>query len=550
MAVVEIAKIQIRRGQENQTGVPQLDGGEFGWAADTERLYIGLKVEDGGARDANVRILTENDERNFFALGVTESTYTYKLGSYITSPDGFTEEVERTVQEKLDDVVNFKDFGGVGDGINDETALLQLAIDRLFLDTLDLESSEGFHPGKKLYVPAGTYNITGTIYIPKHTTIIGEGIDKTIFNLVSTGTHAFQTCDYSSSGGGVGYVHFDNTTTINSLDQPKNIQLEGMTIQYDAELSTVTWGLSLLSLDCANDAVVSRVKFKGHHVAGDNTVETYSGIDIRGFGEVTSEDVLIDNCHFEGLYDSVKSNYDIVGPIIQNSTFFDSVRGVAFNAPKDTAATVGPRYGKIINNRFENIEQQGIYAGVTGNNTGTFHISQNNTFVNVGNYFNDLGEYSSTGTAVISFLSEQNSSVDDRFDRLEFQRDKRGAGLTYNPLIEGKASMDQTFVSTTTAATLAATAIVRLPITGQPQQISVKYNIIEPGAIDRMGTVDLLVRDGTSPSYVITDNYTFNVGYGLINWSANIASGYKAIELLVLNGGAPVQVEYQTKVML
>ncbi len=36
----------------------------------------------------------------------------------------------------------------------------------------DLESSEGFHPGKKLYVPAGTYNITGTIYIPKHTTII------------------------------------------------------------------------------------------------------------------------------------------------------------------------------------------------------------------------------------------------------------------------------------------------------------------------------------------------------------------------------------------
>ena len=61
MAVIEISRIQVRRGQENQTGVPILAGGEFGWAADTEHLYIGLRREDGGARDANVRVLTEND---------------------------------------------------------------------------------------------------------------------------------------------------------------------------------------------------------------------------------------------------------------------------------------------------------------------------------------------------------------------------------------------------------------------------------------------------------------------------------------------------------
>ena len=52
MAVIEISKIQVRRGQENQTGVPPLDGGEFAWAADTENLYIGLRRDDGGARDA------------------------------------------------------------------------------------------------------------------------------------------------------------------------------------------------------------------------------------------------------------------------------------------------------------------------------------------------------------------------------------------------------------------------------------------------------------------------------------------------------------------
>ena len=61
MAVIEIAKIQVRRGQENQTGVPPLAGGEFAWATDNENLYIGLKRADGAARDANIRVLTEND---------------------------------------------------------------------------------------------------------------------------------------------------------------------------------------------------------------------------------------------------------------------------------------------------------------------------------------------------------------------------------------------------------------------------------------------------------------------------------------------------------
>lgn len=548
MAVVEIAKIQVRRGQENQTGVPQLDGGEFGWAADTENLYIGLKIEDGGSRDANVRILTENDERNFFALGVTSSTYTYRLGSYITAENGFSEEVERTVQEKLDDFVNFTDFGGVGDAVNDETRRLQLAVDRLFLDTLDFEGTTGRHPGKKLFVPAGTYNITATIYVPRYTTIVGEGIDKTVFNVVSTGTHAFQTCDYRSQGGEYGYIHFDNTATINSLDQPKGVYFEDMTIKYDVALSTVTSGLSLLSLDCANDAVVKRVKFKGWHSPGDSSVNSYAGVDIRGFGEVTSENVLIDNCQFEGLHDSVKSNYDIINPIVQNSEFNDCRRGVVFNYPKHGSATVGPRYAKIKHNKFENIEEQAIYSGVGGD---TFHVSQNNTFINVGNYFNQWGERSSTGTAVISFLSNNNASIDDHFDRYQFQLDQKGATLTYNPLVEGHASIDSSSVTTATLVSSSATSVVRLPITGYTQHINIKYNVMQEGFVDRMGTVVVLVRSGSNPSFVVTDDYTFNTGEGAVSWNVVVDSGYKYLEVNATNSDTSNYIiEYQTKIML
>ena len=44
MAIIEVAKIQVRRGQELQTGIPRLDPGEFGWAEDTEHLYIGKRI--------------------------------------------------------------------------------------------------------------------------------------------------------------------------------------------------------------------------------------------------------------------------------------------------------------------------------------------------------------------------------------------------------------------------------------------------------------------------------------------------------------------------
>ena len=42
MAVVQISKIQIRRGKKNSdSGVPQLSSAELAWAVDTQELFIG-----------------------------------------------------------------------------------------------------------------------------------------------------------------------------------------------------------------------------------------------------------------------------------------------------------------------------------------------------------------------------------------------------------------------------------------------------------------------------------------------------------------------------
>ena len=68
MAVVQISRIQVRRGQKNiGSGLPQLASGEFGWAVDSRELYIGNgAVSEGSPEVGNTQVLTEYD--NIFTL--------------------------------------------------------------------------------------------------------------------------------------------------------------------------------------------------------------------------------------------------------------------------------------------------------------------------------------------------------------------------------------------------------------------------------------------------------------------------------------------------
>ena len=58
MAVVQISRIQVRRGQSQQgSGVPQLASGEIGWAVDTRELFIGNgAVSEGAPSVGNTKV--------------------------------------------------------------------------------------------------------------------------------------------------------------------------------------------------------------------------------------------------------------------------------------------------------------------------------------------------------------------------------------------------------------------------------------------------------------------------------------------------------------
>jgi hypothetical protein len=575
MAVIEIARIQVRRGQENQTGIPQLAGGEFAWAEDTENLYIGLKREDGGARDANIRVLTENDARlfnSFISDGgvntgtqyvwnvdnsrtITSSTYTSSL------PDG-NNKVSRTLQNKLDDFVSIADFGVITSTATDAidcTTAIQTAIDHLFLDldvyngtTYDIDRSLRYN--KKILFPAGIYRVGGTIFIPKGTVIVGEGIDKTIIENITTGSGVFQTVDYNKRRLDPSLGKFDANTSsgatiITGPGQPANIHIEGMTIRYSTTTALLSH-LSLISLDCVDNATIKQVKFQGHHSVETQADAGYTGIDIRGYNEITSDNIVIDNCQFTGLYYDIKSDYDIKHVVIQNNSFKYSKYAIAFSTVYNLLATSGPTYARVINNKFEEIENQGFYVGDNTSGVPTNHVSENNTYIRVGNY--GYNETANIGTSIIKFNTIGNASVNDSFSRQIWQNQNFGGNYTYYPLIEGRATIDLNSISTATLVANATSTVMRLPVTGYNQYLHIKY-ICSGGSIQKIGNLHVYVRPGfPEPAHVeIVDDYNVDLSDGGLYWGVTTEGTYRYFELKGVNPSTTdVRLEMQTKLML
>ena len=88
---------------------------------------------------------------------------TTDAGSVTYLPAG-TSAVQTTVQTKLRESVSVKDFGAVGDGVTDDTAAIQAAIDAV--------SANG---GGKVFLPEATYATTTAIKPKSNVHIVGEG---------------------------------------------------------------------------------------------------------------------------------------------------------------------------------------------------------------------------------------------------------------------------------------------------------------------------------------------------------------------------------------
>lgn len=109
--------------------------------------------------------------------------------SFISSGTGA---VSRSVGDKLQDTVSVKDFGAVGDGVTDDTAAIQAAIDYC----------EANVDGGCIYLPTGKYKVTSTLTVTASKTgFAGAGVGTTL--IIPTGNYGDAISFYS---GGVNYL--------------------------------------------------------------------------------------------------------------------------------------------------------------------------------------------------------------------------------------------------------------------------------------------------------------------------------------------------------
>jgi hypothetical protein len=466
MAVVQISRIQHRRGRKNQgSGLPQLASGEIGWAIDTQEVYIGNgAVSEGAPAVGNTKILTEADDLLDLA-----GQYAYKRGEIQTGV-ALASPVERTVQAKLDDIVNVRDFGALGDG-SDQTVQIQRAIDQLFINS----ATKGLFKSRiTLYIPAGEYLISSPgLKLPPFANIIGAGIDKTVLNSnpANAPEHIFRTVNELSIPG----TYADPSTTT-SDNMARFLRLEGMSMTHNS------FGGALYLENC-NNSKFSDLKLSSTWTSANGITDegvpasNYVGI-VLSSGSVataTCDYNIFNNIFIDGFGCAVYSEYDInnnkflIGNV--NSCGHGFVLGADPTQVPPVGKANGAQYTVVKDYVFDLINKQGFYI-----RTGNYNTSQDNKYLNVGRD----GGMSVVVTPVVEFYRtanstglgdathidmDNNTSINDYFQRTaELTVDPLYFDQSYKPEVWGSKRIELSQpVRTTIGAKAVAETLIRLP---------------------------------------------------------------------------------------
>ena len=522
MAVVQISRIQHRRGRKNQgTGLPQLASGELGWAIDTQELYIGNGAASEGAPTVgNTKILTEADD-----LLTTAGDYAYRRGE-IQTGEAISSPVERTLQSKLDDIVNIKDFG-VESGTEDQTIKIQRAIDQLFLNP----ASKGLAKSRiKLFFPAGEYYIGSEgLRIPPYATLIGDGIDKTVIqsSAANPPAHIFRTVNDTSVPGS-----YADPSTTDSTNMARNVTITGMTLNH------TSYGGAMFLENC-KDSHFEDIKIIGAWGNGQainnfgDPASNWTGIYLSNgsVATATTDNNIFNNIEIQDMSSAVWSDYDI------NYNKFISGKvngcGYGFVLGGDTLGVlpvgkqIGSKHTLVKDFVFDAVDKEGIFI-----RNGSFNRSESNTFLNVGrdnsasvivtpviNFFhNDLA----SGLSDADYRdTDDNTSVNDYFQRTEeLTVDPLYFSQDYLPEVKGSKRTLLSFPVRRSIGPVLDTGdvendgetIIRLPADTPRGTIELEYQYradTDPGPVYQKGTITILYNKLFSG----TDAISYNEDY-------------------------------------
>jgi hypothetical protein len=274
--------------------------------------------------------------------------YSFPEGTGI-SPDAcgviynppFTGAVAYPVCEKLEQTVSVMDFGAVGDGVADDTAAIQAAVDA----------------SQAVFFPVGTYKLTAQVTIAKSTAfaIYGEGIGNSILSWTNaTGGFAITMAnnfdcvtidglslrtEYAGGGTALNVTYPVSASSIFVSARLSNIEMRG------SDNTTDYWTTGLRLFNGWN------AQCSGLHIQGANIVPR--GM-LKAISMTNCYDVVINACYgTRGEYGIWISDGADEGLNVNECVFIDFDTGIYFNSFEAQAGTA------IVNNHM-NTETFGI----------------------------------------------------------------------------------------------------------------------------------------------------------------------------------------------
>lgn len=480
MAVVQVSQIQVRRGVLEELG--QLGSGEFGWAVDRLRLFIGNgTTTDGAPYEGNTEILTQHTD--ILALLANYRYHGYLGGYEVLTGPSYASPTQRRFQDKIDDIVNVLDFGAVGDGSTDDTVSIQRAIDQLYgrLSTFVPTATRRilrFHPG--------VYNISNDLRVPPYCVFENTGKDSVIIRQINSAANCILKTTTSS---GVSSDIFDNTLNPNSQFGP--LEIRGITFK-----NTVA-NKPIIIIDSAKNVSFHRCRFEGV----ENSLLTStnsSGVKITSTVSRTSA-IFFSECDFTQTSYGAKIEGDqgTNNIAFDRCTFYNLYQGV--NASSNISYVMGIR---ITGSVFDLVSRQGLVTEANVHGV----VSSTNTYLNVGN-----NQSSSPVTPVIEFGGNVGYSMADIFTR-SIDNDqlqptvKSRTGSIANTNITSQLQFGNTYQVVGRSVIVNNNSVNYIPISSRFKSGIIDYSI-ERNNVFRSGTLKFSL-DKNITKFDYYDSYT------------------------------------------
>ncbi len=472
MAVVQISKIQVRRGQKNSnSGVPQLSSAEFAWAVDSQELFIGNgSVLEGAPYVGNTKILTEHDNILDLARGY----------QYANDDTAITLSVSRSLQSKLDEYVSVTDFGAIGDGSTDCVLAFETAFIQLFRNV-------NTNYRKVLIVPNGEYLFASDLTIPSNVIIKGETQNGVVLNIGNNNIR-FVTST------GLELVDF------NSTNRPQNISISNLTVQRNA---------GQIVLSGVGNSTFENITVLGEYVLG-NTVTSLSTEPAAMFWEnsligTRVTDIQIKNCLFQGNSIAVKCLQSLVYETVikfDQCKFFVSDTAIYIQGVE----TQGNRW--IISDcDFEEIANQ-AFRSTYGQGT----VIQQSKFKNVGN---NVSTAASPDDVMVYFGEKiSNILVACRSDRQQLANMTATNDISAYTEVFNASSVD--FLDKNYSLIYLSDSFRPLAVFSALNKFTVINYCLRLGTHTRFGSLHMAVSDdlGAADNQItVTDSYTYSPNF-------------------------------------